>query len=147
MKKKKSGVDFNALVQFRPGIDFGRLLASLEEEWKLPRNDVVRRLAIMSAFEISPDLYEPIAEAATFLGGVHGFEQASKIVNAALRGGNSQVQADPCIFTDPEKKKQFVHRVLCVVTGRFDYAQFFEDEEKRAEEEKGKQHIYERVTE
>src|ERR1700690_2771864 len=96
--KKERAVDHNATIQYRPGVSFGKQLTNWSKKWGIPRPEVVRRLALMGAYELTLDLYPPLAEAADALGGVHGFEQACNCVNVAFHG-EFMIHPDPAIFT------------------------------------------------
>jgi len=114
---KKTAVDHNATIQYRPGETFGKRLAIQADKWGISRQETARRLAIMAACELSLELYSPLADAAKSLGGLRGFETACERANGALHGA-SMVHADPAIFTDAEKKKQFVVAALSSETNK-----------------------------
>ncbi len=128
--RKKRDVDHNASIQYRPGVSFGKQLTNLSKEWGIPRPEVGRRLALMGAYELPLDLYSPLAEAADALGGVHGFEQACNCVNGAFHG-ESILRPDPTIFTDPEKKRQYVVQVLSILTPRRHWPDLDEEQEEK----------------
>jgi hypothetical protein len=83
---KSEKLDHDAMIHFRPGESFGRLLSQFAQSWDVSKNEAARRLALMSAFGLGADLYPDIAAAAQQLGGSRSFEQACQHLRGVLDG-------------------------------------------------------------
>jgi hypothetical protein len=85
-RSKPDRLDPDAMIHYRPGETFGRLLARFAEDWQVTRNEAARRLALMSAYGLPADMYDLVARATEQLGGPKGFEQACHHLRGVLDG-------------------------------------------------------------
>jgi hypothetical protein len=78
-------------VQYRPGPALGRWLADLSAQWRLPKNEVARRLAALAACRLEITNYtlvNQLAGALAAMGTTADFVQGCDYIRTAIESSN-----------------------------------------------------------
>ena len=130
-----------APIQFRLGEPVSSWLSDFAERQSLSKNDVAKRLVILSRNGLDVRYFEGISMLADELGGFGGVEQACALVYSAIRSEEERCTASGTLINQAKRHALILNTIESNIYLRR-LARLEEAEREKAEEERQKVKVY-----